>query len=62
MINQRAHIGTSGFAYKDWLGNFYARSCPQGDYLANDIYAYFNNHFSGHAPTTAFRLLELLAK
>lgn len=29
---------------------------------ATDIYAYFNNHFSGHAPTTAFRLLELLAQ
>lgn len=28
---------------------------------ATDIYAYFNNHFSGHAPTTAYRLLELLA-
>ncbi len=25
-----------------------------------DLYAYFNNHFSGHAPSTAFRLLEML--
>jgi len=32
----------------------------EGD--ASDIYAYFNNHFSGHAPTSAFRILELLAK
>lgn len=33
MIDQHLHIGTSGFAYKDWLGNFYPRSCPQSDYL-----------------------------
>lgn len=26
-----------------------------------EIYGYFNNHYSGHAPTTAYRLLELLA-
>ena len=25
-----------------------------------DLYAYFNNHYSGHAPSTAFKLMELL--
>ncbi len=25
-----------------------------------DLFAYFNNHYSGHAPSTAFRLMELL--
>ncbi|HOD67648.1 MAG TPA: DUF72 domain-containing protein [candidate division Zixibacteria bacterium] len=25
-----------------------------------DLYAYFNNHYSGHAPSTAFRLMEML--
>lgn len=33
MIQRNVKIGTSGFAYKDWLGNFYPRSCPQSDYL-----------------------------
>lgn len=26
-------IGTSGFSYKDWLGNFYPQFCPQADFL-----------------------------
>lgn len=26
-------IGTSGFSYKDWLGNFYPQFCPQQDFL-----------------------------
>lgn len=25
-----------------------------------DLYAYFNNHYSGHAPSTAYRLMEML--
>ena len=33
MKDSCVRIGTSGFAYKDWLGNFYPRSCPQSDYL-----------------------------
>jgi uncharacterized protein YecE (DUF72 family) len=27
------HIGTAGFSYKDWLGNFYPQFCPQADFL-----------------------------
>ncbi|MBN2226643.1 MAG: DUF72 domain-containing protein [candidate division Zixibacteria bacterium] len=26
-------IGTSGFSYKDWLGNFYPQFCPAKDFL-----------------------------
>jgi uncharacterized protein YecE (DUF72 family) len=26
-------VGTSGFSYKDWLGNFYPQFCPQKDFL-----------------------------
>ena len=26
-------IGTSGFCYKDWLGNFYPQFCPEADFL-----------------------------
>lgn len=34
-------IGTSGFSYKDWAGNFYPQFCPPADFL--QIYAnYFN--------------------
>jgi len=29
----RIKIGTSGFSYKDWLGNFYPQFCPQQDFL-----------------------------
>lgn len=31
-------------------------------WVTTDIYAYLNNRFSGHAPTTAYRLLELLGQ
>jgi uncharacterized protein YecE (DUF72 family) len=27
------HIGTAGFSYPDWLGNFYPQFCPQADFL-----------------------------
>ncbi len=27
------HIGTAGFSYNDWLGNFYPQFCPAADYL-----------------------------
>jgi uncharacterized protein YecE (DUF72 family) len=27
------HIGTSGYSYKDWLGNFYPQFCPPADFL-----------------------------
>lgn len=26
-------VGTSGYSYKDWLGNFYPQFCPEADYL-----------------------------
>jgi len=26
-------VGTSGFSYRDWLGNFYPQFCPQADFL-----------------------------
>lgn len=33
MDTSRVHIGTSGFSYKDWLGNFYPQFCPPQDFL-----------------------------
>lgn len=33
MINAKLHIGTSGFSYDDWLGNFYPQFCPKLDFL-----------------------------
>jgi len=33
MKPNRIHIGTSGFSYKDWLGNFYPQFCCQADFL-----------------------------
>lgn len=29
----KLRIGTSGFSYDDWLGNFYPQFCPKADYL-----------------------------
>ncbi len=39
-----------------WWGGLINRVAGEG----KDLYAYFNNHYSGHAPSTAFRLLEML--
>lgn len=33
MKSDRVLIGTSGFSYRDWLGNFYPQFCPQADFL-----------------------------
>lgn len=33
MVSEKVKIGTSGFSYKDWLGNFYPQFCPQADFL-----------------------------
>jgi uncharacterized protein YecE (DUF72 family) len=33
MISENVRIGTSGFAYKDWLGNFYPQFLPSADFL-----------------------------
>ncbi len=33
MTNTKLHIGTSGFSYDDWLGNFYPQFCPKKDFL-----------------------------
>ena len=33
MLPDTIKIGTSGFSYKDWLGNFYPQFCPQADFL-----------------------------
>ena len=33
MLPENIKIGTSGFSYKDWLGNFYPQFCPQTDFL-----------------------------
>lgn len=33
MAHRRVRIGTSGFSYKDWLGNFYPNFCPDRDFL-----------------------------
>jgi uncharacterized protein YecE (DUF72 family) len=27
------YVGTCGYAYRDWLGQFYPRQCPPGEYL-----------------------------
>ncbi|UCE24306.1 MAG: DUF72 domain-containing protein, partial [Candidatus Zixiibacteriota bacterium] len=33
MKSDHVLIGTSGFSYRDWLGNFYPQFCPQADFL-----------------------------
>lgn len=33
MTNKNIHVGTAGFSYSDWLGNFYPQFCPAADYL-----------------------------
>lgn len=33
MSKGRIRIGTAGFSYKDWLGNFYPQFCPAADFL-----------------------------
>ncbi|UCC43065.1 MAG: DUF72 domain-containing protein [Candidatus Zixiibacteriota bacterium] len=33
MSSDNVRIGTSGFSYRDWLGNFYPQFCPQADFL-----------------------------
>jgi uncharacterized protein YecE (DUF72 family) len=33
MLPDNIKIGTSGFYYKDWVGNFYPQFCPQIDFL-----------------------------
>jgi uncharacterized protein YecE (DUF72 family) len=33
MTQDRIHIGTAGFSYRDWLGNFYPQFCPPADFL-----------------------------
>jgi uncharacterized protein YecE (DUF72 family) len=33
MTNGKVHVGTAGFSYRDWLGNFYPQFCPAADYL-----------------------------
>lgn len=33
MSPNNIRVGTSGFSYKDWLGNFYPQFCPQADFL-----------------------------
>lgn len=33
MTPAKIKIGTAGFSYQDWLGNFYPQFCPAADYL-----------------------------
>ncbi|MBD3403023.1 DUF72 domain-containing protein [candidate division GN15 bacterium] len=33
MSSAKVRVGTSGFSYKDWLGNFYPNFCPDRDFL-----------------------------
>jgi len=40
----------------DWWSDLMAKFAGE----AVDVYAYFNNHYSGHAPSTACRLLDVL--
>jgi len=37
----RIHIGTSGWSYKDWVGNFYPKDIKAKDYLSN-----YSTHFN----------------
>ena len=32
-VDTLLRLGTSGWSYKDWLGNFYPQFCPQADFL-----------------------------
>jgi uncharacterized protein YecE (DUF72 family) len=33
MTQGRIYVGTAGFSYRDWLGNFYPQFCPPADFL-----------------------------
>lgn len=33
MVRENIHIGTVGFHFKDWLGNFFPNFCPEKDFL-----------------------------
>ncbi len=33
MAQGKVYIGTAGFSYRDWLGNFYPQFCPAADFL-----------------------------
>ncbi len=41
MLPGKIRIGTSGFAYKDWLGNFFPQFLPAADFLQ-----YYSSRFS----------------
>jgi len=41
--------------------NWWARLIEEFAYERGEVYSYFNNHYSGHSPSTAFRLLEILS-
>jgi len=41
MANGKLMVGTTGFSYQDWLGNFYPQFCPQADLLK-----YYSHCFS----------------
>ncbi len=41
MANQQVYIGTSGFSYKDWVGNFYPQFVSQKDWLR-----YYSSQFN----------------
>ena len=33
MAHGEVYVGTAGFSYRDWLGNFYPQFCPPADFL-----------------------------
>ena len=33
MASGKVYVGTAGFSYRDWLGNFYPQFCPPADFL-----------------------------
>ena len=53
-----SHVRISREEDLAWWRDVIARLASNGQ----DLFAYFNNHYSGHSPSTARRMLELLNK
>lgn len=51
---QNIHIGTSGWSYKHWKGNFYPENIKQAHWLA-----YYSRHFGATEINTSFYHLPL---
>jgi uncharacterized protein YecE (DUF72 family) len=55
MARGRIHVGTTGFNYQDWLGNFYPQFCPPADFLR----CYSNVFSTVELDSTFYRIPEV---